>query len=159
MLKKNQMAFKAVTPISNRDMTAKGTQGGCASTAHLALSLPSSHPGSLQIQSHTQAAQALVLIMPLPTWSLAQTHSSSKCLASIEYSSTPPFSEVSRSLPLLPLHLLPPSPQDFLEVPISLNSFLPASYHSSVSSHPALREVPHEGGDRGYVYKDQDVVF
>lgn len=110
------MAFRVFLPVIKRSTRLPI---GVVHRQPILLSPHSSHLGSLKIQSHTQAAQALVLLVPLLTWS------------SHFYCYT--------------YYLLPLSPRDFLKVSISLNSSPPASYHSSM---PRLRLSPKTNASR-----------
>ena len=107
--KEKSGSLQGLGPCIKTGSTANSSQGGCAPCP--SRSPRSSHPGGLQIQQHTQAAQALALITPLPTQSLAQPHSSPRCLASTEYPSRhhsarsrgPPTFTVTPTTPFSPI--------------------------------------------------------
>lgn len=154
------MAFRAFPPVSKQGPACQQQSGGAVYPLP-PRSLPCSHPGLLCIQQHTQVAQALALITPTPSRSLAGPHGSPRCLASkahpsVHHSVRFPFSEVpGTSRFYCCTHY--PSPPGHARASHGLTGFLPACLlplkHKPQDghchgSHPALRAVPQkvEGG-------------
>lgn len=130
------MAFRAFPPVSKQGPACQQQSGGAVHPLP-PRSLPCSHPGLLCIQQHTQVAQALAHLPPLSPSLGPMAHPGAlppKHTPLPHHSVRFPFSEVPGTSRFYCCTHYPPLPQDILEVPMtSLVSFLPASYHSSIS--------------------------